>query len=399
MSREIPPMIGDPRDVIGLTRNLVRIPSYVESSGRGRMNEKAVTDYVAQFLQENTNLTVRRQRVQNDRYNLIAANTDSPRLILIGHTDTVKPSAGALHDPFAAEIEDGIMYGLGATDMKSGIASILSAAALYKGSPDIMLAFYVDEEYDFAGMQALLPEMAGINPEFILSGDGGELKTGNACRGIAEIHGTIRGKAAHAGRPEAGKNAINGTVDMFRDLNEQLQRYTHDVLGQCSVNLATLQAGKAAEEGKETAITEQVNSVPDIAKFKADIRIASTEVDPGVIMRIMEEFARSNGYNLQGMQTHHDLGAWYTPEDQIGEFLTIVEEITGSREMRDPRKSGYVDLQMLWNALGKPSSATFGPGFDLHEPNEHVATEAIEKSRDVYLETISHYDKKLTRLG
>lgn len=394
MSREILQMIQDPADVVGLTKNLVRIPSYVESNGKSKMDERMVTDYVAQFLNEHTNLTVRRQHVQDGRYNLIAANTDSPRLMLIGHTDTVKPSAGALHDPFAAEIEDGIMYGLGATDMKSGIASILSAAALYKRNPDIMLAFYVDEEYDFAGMRALLPEMTGVKPEFILSGDGGELKTGNACRGIAEIHGVVRGRAAHAGRPEAGKNAINGTVDMFRDLNEQLQRYTHDALGQCSVNLATLQAGKAAENGEEVAITEQVNSVPDIARFKADIRIASTEVNPDVIIKIMEEFALSNGYNLQGMQTHHDLGAWYTPQDQIGDFLTIVEEVTGSREMRDPRKSGYVDLQMLWSALGEPPSATFGPGFDLHEPNEHVATEAIAKSRDVYLGTISHYDKK-----
>ena len=61
--------------------------------------------------------------------------------------------------------------------------------------------------------------------------------------------------------------------------------------------------------------------------------------------------------------------------------------------MRDPRKSGYVDLQMLWKALGEPPAATFGPGHALHEPNEYVATDAIVQSRDVYINTIAHYDK------
>ncbi len=55
--------------------------------------------------------------------------TGSPHICFAGHIDVVPPGDEAAwrHPPFAAEIEDGVLYGRGAADMKGGIAASLAA--------------------------------------------------------------------------------------------------------------------------------------------------------------------------------------------------------------------------------------------------------------------------------
>src|SRR5476649_2705642 len=54
--------------------------------------------------------------------------SDAPHFCFAGHTDVVPPGDGWSHDPFAAEIKDGMLYGRGAADMKSAIAAFVAAA-------------------------------------------------------------------------------------------------------------------------------------------------------------------------------------------------------------------------------------------------------------------------------
>ena len=75
---------------------------------------------------------------------------EGPNFCFAGHTDVVPPGDTALwrHDPFAAEIVDGTLYGRGAADMKSAIAAFSSAAARF-GRPQrgsISLLITGDEE-------------------------------------------------------------------------------------------------------------------------------------------------------------------------------------------------------------------------------------------------------------
>src|SRR3954465_11389862 len=53
---------------------------------------------------------------------------EGPHFCFAGHTDVVPPGSNWSHDPFAAVIEDGILYGRGAADMKSAIAAFVVAA-------------------------------------------------------------------------------------------------------------------------------------------------------------------------------------------------------------------------------------------------------------------------------
>ena len=66
--------------------------------------------------------------------NLFATRTGNgagPHLLFAGHTDVVPlGDVGAwTHDPFSADIEDGVIWGRGATDMKSGVAAFCAAMA------------------------------------------------------------------------------------------------------------------------------------------------------------------------------------------------------------------------------------------------------------------------------
>lgn len=65
-----------------------------------------------------------------DIENLYARHgSEGPNLCFAGHTDVVPPGTGWSHEPFGAEVVDGVLYGRGANDMKAAIAAFVAACA------------------------------------------------------------------------------------------------------------------------------------------------------------------------------------------------------------------------------------------------------------------------------
>lgn len=109
-----------PIEEVALTQKLVRI----ESTNPGAFEYK-VSDFVYDFLAQ-TGADVLRHEVKDGRCNIVATlkgEQSGPRLVYICHQDTVPLGDGWHHDPLAAEIIDGRMYGRGSCDMKSGLAA------------------------------------------------------------------------------------------------------------------------------------------------------------------------------------------------------------------------------------------------------------------------------------
>ena len=80
-----------------------------------------------------------------------------PGLLLLGHTDVVPVGEGWTKDPFGGAVEDGRIYGRGASDMKGGLAACLAAMAALRGaglSGPVELAALVDEEETGTGIRA-----------------------------------------------------------------------------------------------------------------------------------------------------------------------------------------------------------------------------------------------------
>ena len=131
---------------------------------------------------------------------------DQPRILLIGHLDTVWPLGTLARWPFA--VRGGRATGPGVFDMKAGAVQLLFALAAL-GSPDgVAVLLTTDEETGSPTARPLIEETAaGIEAALVLEPSAaGALKT--ARKGVARYRIDVQGRAAHPGLdPEQGRNA------------------------------------------------------------------------------------------------------------------------------------------------------------------------------------------------
>ncbi|MCA9878971.1 MAG: M20/M25/M40 family metallo-hydrolase, partial [Thermomicrobiales bacterium] len=114
-------------EAAALTSELVAFRSYPGEEG-------PVQRHVAAWL-EHAGLEPELQPTEGDRPNVIARveNGDGPTFLLNGHTDTVLAVDGWDSDPWTARRDGDRLYGLGAADMKSGVAAaMLATRALHQ---------------------------------------------------------------------------------------------------------------------------------------------------------------------------------------------------------------------------------------------------------------------------
>ncbi|MEM7317996.1 MAG: succinyl-diaminopimelate desuccinylase [Pseudomonadota bacterium] len=145
-----------------------------------------------------------------------------PVIAFGGHTDVVPTGQieAWTHDPFSGDIEDGILWGRGAVDMKSGVAAFIAAAIDYVTNtpPDGSIALLItgDEEGPSVdGTRAILDWMqtAGEKPDFCIVGEptslarvGDTVKIGR--RGSITGTLTVRGSQGHTAYPERAHNPL-----------------------------------------------------------------------------------------------------------------------------------------------------------------------------------------------
>ena len=117
-----------PVDAIELSRQLIKCPSVTPEEGgalsllQSTLEGLGFTCHRLVFSEEGT----------PDVDNLYARFGEcGPNFCFAGHTDVVPPGDinEWTHDPFGADVVDGILYGRGAVDMKTAIASFVSASA------------------------------------------------------------------------------------------------------------------------------------------------------------------------------------------------------------------------------------------------------------------------------
>lgn len=186
-------------DVVSLTTALVDI----ESVSR---NERQLADVVFAALQDVSHLTVTRHG------NTVVARTNlgrGERVVVAGHLDTV-PYA----DNLPARLEGTRLYGLGACDMKGGVAVALRlAASVAEPVRDVTYVFYDCEEIE--AEHNGLGQLARKSPE-VLAGDFAVLmeptsaQVEGGCQGTLRVDVLVSGKRSHSARSWMGVNAIHG---------------------------------------------------------------------------------------------------------------------------------------------------------------------------------------------
>ena len=161
-------------------------------------------------------------------------------LVMNGHLDIGPIGTGWTRDPLGGEIESGRIYGRGVSDMKSGLAAMVSAARAVSlsGMPrrgDLILMPTADESSGGRlGMGHLVKTLRGLRADMAVVG---EPTVGDVClahRGAVWAEVVVIGKAGQASRPASGINAIMAMGRVLRafetDLAPRLAAKTHPLL-------------------------------------------------------------------------------------------------------------------------------------------------------------------------
>lgn len=212
-------------DPVALTADLIRCPSVTPEEGGAIALLERVLEPLGFACTR-----VSRGGVEN----LYARwGTAAPVFAFAGHTDVVPVGDRAAwsRDPFGAEIVDGILWGRGATDMKSGVAAFVAAAAeMVRETPPGSIALIItgDEEGDaIDGTVAVLDWMreAGETADFCLVGEptsvaelGDVAKIGR--RGSLSGMVTVRGRQGHSAYPERAANPLPALAHICTALAE-----------------------------------------------------------------------------------------------------------------------------------------------------------------------------------
>ena len=193
-------------DLLELTEKLCAVPSV---SG----NEAELADTVEGALRGGApHLEVTRIGA-----NVIArTNSGAPeRVVLGGHIDTVPANGNA-----TPRREGDSVHGLGAADMKGGLAVMLTLAVELGATPrrDVTLVFYDGEEVadEHNGLRRLFaeqPELVAGDLAILLEPTGGWIEAG--CQGTISARATFHGARSHSARPWMGKNAVHAAAPML----------------------------------------------------------------------------------------------------------------------------------------------------------------------------------------
>ncbi|MDQ3250310.1 MAG: M20/M25/M40 family metallo-hydrolase [Chloroflexota bacterium] len=193
------------QEPIELTQQLIRIPSFL-------WHESEVGYWIAdwmrarQFDVDLQTVPLHDGSVTHQAIGTLKGDGSGPSLMLCGHTDTSdwqgRPFREAewQHDPFGGALENGYLYGLGALNMKGGVAAILMAAEAVRrsGRPlkgDLIVACVVAETG--GGVGALHVIESGLRPDYCIVTEAGNLDVGVISVGYVQGKVRVIGEFKH----------------------------------------------------------------------------------------------------------------------------------------------------------------------------------------------------------
>jgi succinyl-diaminopimelate desuccinylase len=210
VSTASPPELGaaPADDLLLLTASLVAVPSVSRNEGElaDRVEQRLVERAPGLALTRVGNNVMARTELGRDR-----------RVVLGGHLDTVPANGNE-----SPRLDGDVLHGLGAADMKGGLAVLLRLAeemsAGQESRFDTTLAFYEGEEIadEFNGLRHVFaerPDLLAGDFAVLLEPTGGHIEAG--CQGTLHLEARFEGERAHSARPWMGRNAIHSVADVL----------------------------------------------------------------------------------------------------------------------------------------------------------------------------------------
>lgn len=371
---------------LNLLKKLIMIPSYVE----GKTDEAQLSEFIYTFLKEIPFLKVQKQFITKTRFNIVATDDKPTKLLLYGHLDTVTPRSHNQRNQFKPTQVGDKLFGLGAVDMKAGVAAILSAVKKSQPTNGLTIFLSCDEEYEFLGTKKFLTEF-NYQPELILSAEATDLMISNGCRGVLECTFNIEGTTAHSSVPQLGENAIEGVIKLVDRLKKLVEKFENKELGKTTLNLAYLNGGLLAS-GSEQRIIARANSVPDVARVLLELRLADKNLTSAWFEKTLTQLATKNKLKITHFKTHFCVNPYITTRNKLKNLENSLSKLDIKPVYQNISQVGYYDTQLLEESWKVPT-ASLGPGprINAHRSNEYVSVESFLSTIKMYQQIIRDF--------
>jgi succinyl-diaminopimelate desuccinylase len=309
-----------------------------------------------------------------------------PVFCFAGHTDVVPtgPLEEWRTDPFVPTIRDGVLYGRGAADMKSGLAAMVTATEEFvrshpqhKGT----IAFLItsDEEGPSVdGTKRVAEMLAGRHEriDWCVVGEpssegaiGDTIKVGR--RGSFSGRLTVHGVQGHVAYPQLAENPVHTLAPALAELTSRVWDNGTEHFQPTSFQVSNLNAGTGAP-----------NVIPGELKARFNLRYSPVQTQGG-LKEIVEGILRKHGvrYTLEWYVSGEP---FYTPPGALSNAVgAAVEKITGSR----PKLStggGTSDGRFI-APLGAQVVELGVINASIHKVNESVRVADIDALHRMYL--------------
>jgi putative selenium metabolism hydrolase len=372
-------------------RDLVCTPSY--STREGLVAERTAVEMERLGFRD-----VRIDRIGNV-IGWLGADS-GPILMLNGHMDTVDVSDDSkwTREPFGGEIEDGRLYGLGACDMKGGLAAMVYGVHQLRQIESelggrVVVACVVQEEPCEGISSRVLVEEEGVRPDWVLIAEPTDLQISRGQRGRIELKVTTHGRSAHASRPDLGENAVYTASRLVFGLELLAGQLGDDpFLGEGTLAVTEIRSRAGSR-----------NAIPDRCELIIDRRLTLGETEAMALAEVQRVIAREGvdadvevseyvatshtGYPCRAREYYPP---WVIEEDHP--LVTALAQAARTQLGRRPR-IGYWDFSTEGTyTAGEAGIPTvgFGPGDprQAHTVDESVLLDDVAAAASVYSQLV-----------
>src|SRR6478672_11602491 len=364
-----------PIDPVALAAELIRCPSVTPASGEVfDVLERALTP-----LGFEVHRWVMGEAPDGPTENMVAIRgSGAPHFGFAGHVDVVPPGDGWKGDPFGAEIEEGILVGRGANDMKSAIAAYVAALSrLGETGGTLSLLITGDEEgYSTWGTPRIIDWLneRKIRPDMILIGEptsvdrlGDTVKIGR--RGSVNMWIEVPGVQGHVAYPHRATNPIPALARVI------------DALNAVHLDDGTEQFPPSNLEFTAVSTpTSASNVIPGSATAQLNIRFNNLQRGPDLV-KLVEEIAEREAPGST-VRARISGEAFLTPPGQLFDVVVeAIEEETGKKPELST-SGGTSDGRFLIQLC---PVVDFGlPNATMHKVGECAAVEDIHALSRIY---------------
>jgi succinyl-diaminopimelate desuccinylase len=388
---DIEPVSALSADPIRLLQDLVRCPSVTPAEG----GALALIESVLRPAGFTVERPVFSQSGTADVENLFATiGSGAPHFVFAGHTDVVPPGDPDrwAHPPFSGAIEDGLLYGRGAADMKGGIAAFVAAALDFLNDGPLVgtisLLITGDEEgpslngtvklLDWAARRGHRFDAAIVGEPTNPSALGDAIKVGR--RGSLSGTITVHGRQGHVAYPHLAVNPIPQLMRLVRRLTAEPLDHGSEHFDASNLEFVGLHVDNKAW-----------NVIPAEASARFNIRFNDEWTRD-----TLEAWIEARLAEAAGNQIHYELGfepgwsaSFLTRSDALIGTLTAAIEAETGRKPALSTSGGTSDARFIKDYC---PVVEFGlVGQTMHQIDERIAVADLLALKAIYRRFLGGY--------